>query len=534
MDSHRIEELVAESRRAAFLSDPSEAVRTLDEALAVATEPGHIGGLLLARALARQGAADLRPTAADAKASISYLIEAGDSSAAAFAMACAAGMIHRTGDTSAAIDLAVEALVQLPEDSLYDEYLVRAANAMAILFAQMSAFDLAITSSRRAFADADNLPDSSGRSIVAYTLGYCAVEAIRSGGMSRAMARAFNDDLTRVVAWLTSDTDNPLQQAILGSGMRAEQVLLQHHELVPPARRTSVVDSKRDLMTVREQLIVGSETYHETAPRLVAWHQLVTASVHRVLGEADAAEFLLDRALPELVSIADEHRIVRALNERSTARAMSNDLLGALEDAREVARHTRHWQQHQGARLGTQIARRAELEQARSLLRRRADDLAKEAAEDPVTGLATRRWLEVRLDELARSDGDGTVLVLDLDRFKRINDTFGHQIGDRVLGEVGRLLRSLVRAEVSAARFGGEEFVILLPGIDRHAGVALAERIRIAINGFEWGTLAPDLRVTISIGVTSGPLVGVRELVRIADTALYDAKRAGRDRVVGV
>ena len=140
----------------------------------------------------------------------------------------------------------------------------------------------------------------------------------------------------------------------------------------------------------------------------------------------------------------------------------------------------------------------------------------------------------MRLDELSRTDQQGTVVVLDLDRFKNINDTFGHQTGDVVLREVGGLFRAVVRSETPVARFGGEEFVILLPGVDAAAGMALAERVRRAINDFDWEDVAMDLKVSISAGVTHGPMVGVRELMRLADTALYEAKRAGRDRVIGL
>lgn len=532
MDSASIEELIIASRRAAFLNDPGDAVRKLDEAISKATDPGHVGHLLLARGVAQQGASDIGPAARDSQASIKHLLEAGDNSAAAFAMACAAGMVQRTGDMAAALDLAVEAMVQLPEHELNDEYLVRAANGMALLFAQFSAFDLAIASSRRAFEGAMEQPDHNTRSIAAYTLGYCAVEAIRSGQIHDGRRREFERDLSNAIGWLVSPGAGPMERAILGSGMRAEEILLQHlgDDLNVSATAATERSGLLGALILLEQ---GGEAYPNTSPRLAAWHRLVTATVLRNLSEPERAETLLDHAVPELVKTGDEHRIIRAFNERSMARAMTGDLLGALDDARETARLSRSWQQYQGARLAVQISRRAELEQARSQLRRRADDLAKIASEDPVTGLATRRWLELQLDTLARSDDHGAVVVLDLDRFKMVNDTFGHQTGDLVLSEVGRILRAAVRSKTPVARFGGEEFVILLPGVAGAAGLALAERIRLAIDRFDWGNVADGLHVTVSAGVAHGPMAGVRELVRLADTALYDAKRAGRNRVVG-
>ena len=93
-------------------------------------------------------------------------------------------------------------------------------------------------------------------------------------------------------------------------------------------------------------------------------------------------------------------------------------------------------------------------------------------------------------------------------------------------------MRSVVRDNDLVARFGGEEFVILMAGSDRATGEALAERIRAALSEVDWEPTASGLTVTISAGVAEGPLAGVRELLRLADTALYEAKRSGRDRVV--
>lgn len=524
--------LIRASRRAAFLSDPSETLDALDRALALADDPGHQGRLLLARALAQQGMADMAPAASDAVASVRHLLEANDVSAAAFATACAAGMVQRTGDTTAAIDLAVDALVLLPDDDLSDENLVRAANAMAMLFSQLSAFDLALQSSRRAFAGALRRPDHNTRSVTAYTLGYCATAASRSTSYDADRRHELVADLDAAIDWLTSMGSGSMERAVLGSGMRAERVLIGLIDDEPDSVRTTVALDRGELEAMEVLLDQAATSYAHTAPRLKAWHQLVRGSVLRQLGDAAGARNLLDRAIPRLIEAGDEHRIVRAYNERSAARAASMDLLGALDDARHVARLTRHWQQHQAGRLAAQIKHRAELQQARSQLRRRADELARQASTDPITGLATRRWLEMRLEELSHADGQGSVIVLDLDSFKAVNDTFGHQVGDAVLSQVGAALRSAVRTGNPIARFGGEEFVLLLPEIDSETAVALAERIRVDVRRHDWEAIAPGLHVTVSAGVSEGPLAGVREVLRVADTALFEAKRAGRDCVM--
>jgi diguanylate cyclase (GGDEF)-like protein len=157
--------------------------------------------------------------------------------------------------------------------------------------------------------------------------------------------------------------------------------------------------------------------------------------------------------------------------------------------------------------------------------------LAGEARTDALTGLLNRRGFEERASlELAHARREGgpiAVATLDIDYFKRINDEWGHETGDRVLAHVGALLRSECREIDIPARMGGEEFTLLLPGCDVVAATGFTERIRVALAA-EGGEL-PTVR--ISAGVVSGTMpVRVEDLLRRADTALYEAKRSGRDR----
>jgi diguanylate cyclase (GGDEF)-like protein len=130
------------------------------------------------------------------------------------------------------------------------------------------------------------------------------------------------------------------------------------------------------------------------------------------------------------------------------------------------------------------------------------------------------------------------VLMLDIDHFKQFNDRFGHETGDRVLKEVGRVLRERVRESDLVARFGGEEFSIVLPDIDQAGAIALAEQLRagvehIDLRGAELGTGEGAISVSISIGlaVLASPGIRPADLLRAADRALYDAKHRGRNRV---
>ena len=164
--------------------------------------------------------------------------------------------------------------------------------------------------------------------------------------------------------------------------------------------------------------------------------------------------------------------------------------------------------------------------------------LALLAATDPLTGLANRRRFDEALDEAcrpeARRDRPLCLAMLDADHFKRLNDRHGHLVGDAVLRAVaGRLAVRTRRPGELAYRFGGEEFVALLPGLDLDAAEAWAERVRSEV---AVGVMERDgIEITLSVGIALAPAGGRVDpagLVSAADAALYEAKRAGRDRVV--
>ncbi len=163
---------------------------------------------------------------------------------------------------------------------------------------------------------------------------------------------------------------------------------------------------------------------------------------------------------------------------------------------------------------------------------RRATDRAQFLANtDPLTGLANRRPV---MDELERvsAEGDYCVVVADLDSFKELNDRFGHLCGDRVLAGVGHELLRHVREFDTVGRWGGEEFIFVLPGTGTPDAMGFAERLRSAVEGCSFECGSHTHRVTASFGVADGTGDGMsHRVVRRADDAMYDAKEAGRNRV---
>ncbi len=163
-------------------------------------------------------------------------------------------------------------------------------------------------------------------------------------------------------------------------------------------------------------------------------------------------------------------------------------------------------------------------------------DAEARATTDALTGLPNRRYFDEYLGLLGRrrrAEDRLGVLMIDIDRFKKLNDTFGHAVGDHVLRDVARAISGAVRDDDVPARFGGEEFAVLLRNPSREIAVEVGERVRRAVASLDLRRLGvPGVTVSVGVAVADQPDVLVETVVNDADRALYRAKRAGRDRVV--
>lgn len=186
--------------------------------------------------------------------------------------------------------------------------------------------------------------------------------------------------------------------------------------------------------------------------------------------------------------------------------------------------------------IRTQVKEGGKLREMTASLSARSRNLEHAALTDGLTGMQNRRYfddaLKEYLDEFRRIDKPVGLMILDLDHFKLVNDTYGHDAGDEVLRSVGKCLKSMTRYHDVVARLGGEEFAIVAPNMDLELLQRVAERMRKAIASLSIETAGIQLNVTSSVGLALWDREETAdEFYRRADKQLYEAKRQGRNRV---
>jgi two-component system, cell cycle response regulator len=239
----------------------------------------------------------------------------------------------------------------------------------------------------------------------------------------------------------------------------------------------------------------------------------------RLIAQVRSAETTRHLPILAVVDPADRPRLVKALE------LGVNDILTKPVDPEELA-----------ARARTQVRRKRYTD----FLREKLDYSLEMAVTDALTGLHNRRYMAGQLQAFVSRAGLGgepvSVLVMDIDHFKAVNDGFGHDAGDEVLREFAVRLATNVRAVDLPCRLGGEEFVVVMPGTDMEDARRIAERIRRDVGSTPFRVMGgrESLTVTISIGVAacSSPGDTPEALLKRADEGVYEAKAAGRDRVI--
>ncbi len=256
------------------------------------------------------------------------------------------------------------------------------------------------------------------------------------------------------------------------------------------------------------------------------------------LGIAEADCWALRRGKPYEVNGNQTHEMVCAHINSQEGRhycmplSAHGSMLGVLHIALTGDR-PKEWENRK--QLAQAVAEQISLSLANIQLRER---LQQQSVRDPLTGLYNRRYLEESIQrELGRAKREQTplsIIMLDLDHFKRINDEHGHSTGDKVLVAVSEMLKGALRGEDLICRFGGEEFTLILPGAAFEVAMQRAEQVRQAIEELHIEvSQASVLQVTSSLGIATFPTHGddAQVLLNLADDALYGAKNAGRNQV---
>ena len=233
----------------------------------------------------------------------------------------------------------------------------------------------------------------------------------------------------------------------------------------------------------------------------------------------------------EALGYLEQHAELERLIARDTM-ALQTEVMLIRQEVDQARARAEHAQQD----AQRERARSQHLEREQQRLHEHAAALDRAAHEDVLTGLHNRRHAEFALTLLVEGarqlDKQISLGMLDVDHFKRVNDTFGHAVGDQVLQQLALLLRAGMRSADLLARFGGEEFLVVLVGMTPLAAFEVCERLRKSVDAHDWSKIKPCLSVQISMGLAGGaPPLEAQELLDRADKALYAAKAAGRNQV---
>jgi diguanylate cyclase (GGDEF)-like protein len=263
-----------------------------------------------------------------------------------------------------------------------------------------------------------------------------------------------------------------------------------------------------------------------------AYGHACVGELHHQMGENNEALVQLVQALAtfEALGARDQvARVLRSLSQVHEAREQIGEALSCIRRAGAIEQALRSQEAESRSRA---LSARRRLEQARLETER----YRRLAMEDSLTGLANRRQLDERLQSLLREARKAgavvTVALADVDHFKGINDRFSHAVGDEVLRCVGEILRAHCRLGDLAGRYGGEEFMLVFRHLEMRAAAEICERVRRSVEDWDWKSIHPHLRVTLSMGLaSSASFDDAQGLLDAAEHWLYEAKHHGRNQI---
>lgn len=477
-----------------------------------------------------------------------------------------AHFLYRTGALAPMVDVALEVLPLLRAGGSTAE-LIDLLRQVTLVGCDVSRFDVALASAQEAYGLAVGIGDTARISLATNALG-CFFE--RTGDPWQAERLL----LEALVLARSQPERHPLFVTLnnLGAALIGKFYLLRDTVALEEARAPL-----RVARPYAQEAVALAKQSGDVLQQVFSLGNLGEILVH--LGAADDAARTLDESLAQARQGGFEAQVWRigcSIGELQLLRGQPrqawdtlNEVMrasGAAEQrithmrlhhalwraARELGRteealqHLQTYLRMERQRAVTQLraqsdlfVTRVEAEQMRQETQRhraRAHELEADVRRDPLTGLGNRHEMERRWPELLQqAQASGTslsVAMLDLDHFKQVNDRHGHAVGDRVLVALAGLLRAHTRSADLVVRTGGEEFLLVLPDTDAARAFEVCDRLRQRVEAHPWIEIAPDLGVTLSMGLTSSPPLDAAALSLRADAALYRAKDAGRNRLV--
>jgi diguanylate cyclase (GGDEF)-like protein len=517
---------------AQHLDVANQSVRALGiatEAVALAEpidDPDLLGWSLLRRMMARFNLGHFEDASRDALVCLEAFQRADNAIGQVRARSCRAAALLRSENYEEGFAQLIEATAQIEGMSEVDVQVVNATHTLSDAFGALAAFDHAIALGVRGLRIAEQLNDDAEVVWASYRLADRVVEAadsLATADPERALRHY--EQTCEVIEAL-----NPAAEASADLGLRGLIWMLR-----------GIAETGRGRPSVGAELLRRSREVGGAGQS-----PLELGRLERGLGRALAAldrqeegRAHLDVAIEAFSQTDSQTELAGALQDRAQVARVLGDVAGACADFEHALKIREAQRTRETERRADGVVARLEVERGLLELRRReheTDELVRIASQDSLTGLANRRTLDAKGASILFDCGDGPVAlaVIDIDRFKSINDQHSHLVGDAVLTRIAELLQREVREVDLVARYAGDEFVILFPGIGQDEARAACERLLSAVRREPWSSRSAGLEVTISVGIAAGTgRHALWALFANADAALYAAKETGRNRIRG-